>query len=135
MLRCPNEVRYLSLYIRCVSLLVGNRMPLRLWYTCLDYSITTYTAMFRLLNYYLGVTSQCAMYVPIFTSLYLMEYYLNLSATKFFYWSIIYNHGRIYWGVGVVSGVNPPRISLTPLIKCSTPPKFRFTPTILCERL
>jgi hypothetical protein len=35
------------------------------------------------------------------------------------------NHGRIYWGV---RGINPPRISLTPLIKCSTPPKFRETP-------
>jgi hypothetical protein len=40
-------------------------------------------------------------------------------------------HGRIYWG----GGVTPPRISLSPLINCSTPPKFRFTPPILCESL
>jgi hypothetical protein len=32
-------------------------------------------------------------------------------------------------------GLTPPRIPLTPLIKCSSPPKFRFTPPILCERL
>ena len=39
-------------------------------------------------------------------------------------------------GGGCVRGVNqPPRISLTPLIKCSTHSKFRFTPTILCESL
>jgi hypothetical protein len=36
------------------------------------------------------------------------------------------SHGRIYWGLG---GLTPPRISLTPLIKCSTPPP------ILCESL
>ena len=32
-------------------------------------------------------------------------------------------------------GVKPHRISLTSLIKCSIPPKFCFTPPILCESL
>ena len=44
-------------------------------------------------------------------------------------------HGRIYWGGGVYGCLTPPRTSLTPLIKCSTTPKFRFTPPILCEIL
>ncbi len=39
-------------------------------------------------------------------------------------------HGRIYWGVGL----NLPEMFLTPLIKCSIPPKFCFTSPILFKR-
>ena len=35
-------------------------------------------------------------------------------------------------GGGGLGGLT--RISLTPLIKCSTPPKFRFTPPISCVK-
>ena len=66
---------------------------------------------------------------------YFLIWPLTVNIVLYYYNTSDVQHMGGFTRGGELGLTPPPIIYLTPLINCSTPPKFRFTPPILCERL